>query len=123
MEAFLPAYVDALCKEIVQVGGDGLPVHTIYFGGGTPSVLSLNQFQKILTTIQNVFQVLPGAEISAGNPGTVTLESLDGMRRIGINRLSIGMQSANPAELVFLGRIHDVDAIQKSVSLGTVSRV
>ena len=117
MEAFLPAYVDALCKEIVQVGGDGLPVHTIYFGGGTPSVLSLNQFQKILTTIQNVFQVLPGAEISAeANPGTVTLESLDGMRRIGINRLSIGMQSANPEELVFLGRIHDVYAIQKSVS-------
>ncbi len=117
MEAFLPAYVDALCKEIVQVGGNGLPVHTIYFGGGTPSVLSLSQFQKILTTIQNVFQVLPGAEISAeANPGTVTLESLDGMRRMGINRLSFGMQSANPEELVFLGRIHDVDAVNKSVS-------
>ena len=117
MEAFLPAYVDALCKEIVQVGGDGLPVHTIYFGGGTPSVLSLSQFQQILTTIQNAFLVLPGAEISAeANPGTVTLESLDGMRRMGINRLSFGMQSANPEELVFLGRIHDVDAVNKSVS-------
>ncbi len=117
MERWMPEYTTALCEEIRQVAGlsgDRLPAHTLFFGGGTPSLLSIAQLEKILATIRQHFTLQPGLEATLeANPGTVSLEYLKGLRQLGINRLSLGMQSADPQELTLLGRIHDTpDVIQ-----------
>ena len=110
-ESKIPAYVDALCREIRWVGsssGEKLPVHTIFFGGGTPSLLDPRQVESILTACQEEFSIQTGVEISMeANPGTVSLEALTAMRAIGVNRLSFGMQSAHPDDLRLLERQHD----------------
>ena len=102
-------YVDALCKEVVQRAEKfkDKKVDTIFFGGGTPSMLSGEQMTKIMTTIQREFQILPKSEISMEmNPGTVNKDKLNVYKKLGVNRLSIGLQSANNEELKLLGRIH-----------------
>lgn len=102
-------YVDALCGEIIERAESfrNKKVDTIFFGGGTPSVLSAEQMEQIMGTVREHFQVLPEAEITMEmNPGTVDEEKLAGYKRVGINRLSIGLQSANNDELKVLGRIH-----------------
>ena len=111
-ERLIPAYVEALCNEIHRVAASTpgrLPVHTIFFGGGTPSLLPPEQFEKILNTIRENFAVSdPSMELSLeANPGTVSLESLRGLRRAGFNRISFGVQSFHPVELRQLERIHD----------------
>jgi oxygen-independent coproporphyrinogen-3 oxidase len=79
----------------------------VYFGGGTPTLLSLGQLSEILETVNDVFKIEDGAEITAEtNPKTADSNKLRGMRDIGINRLSIGMQSVHDNELRALGRIH-----------------
>ena len=113
----LPAYVDALKREIESVGrgaNDTLPVHTIFLGGGTPSLLLLEDHIQILDTIRNHFNLLAGAEITLeANPGTVSQAYLDGLRKTGYNRISFGMQTANPEHLQLLERQHDpVDVIE-----------
>lgn len=110
-------YVDALCREIREyTGGVGgvealkwpINVATIFFGGGTPSLLTPALVGKILEEIKSKFNILDDAEISMEcNPGTATLDNLREYRKLGINRLSIGLQSANDAELEALGRIHN----------------
>ena len=105
----IPAYVSALCKEIKELGESrpGLKVWTIFFGGGTPSLLSNIQYQSIFEKITRYFQVLPGAEISLeANPGTVSSDYLADLHTTGFNRISYGVQSANPEELRMLERIH-----------------
>ena len=102
-------YVDALCKEITQKAEEfqDKKVDTIFFGGGTPSILSAEQMEQIVSTVRQHFQILSNAEISMEmNPGTVDREKLETYRKLGINRLSIGLQSANNEELKILGRIH-----------------
>ncbi len=94
----------------------GLKVHTIFFGGGTPSLLSPEQFDTILDTVRESFVISPDAEISLeANPGTVSFESLRDLHSIGFNRISLGVQSAHPEELRQLERIHDyfdvIDAV------------
>jgi len=116
-ESEIPAYVESLCREILLVSSSAnkrLPVHTIFFGGGTPSLLPLASLHKILNTIAGGFDLQPGLEISLeANPGTVSPDSLRGMREIGINRLSFGMQSAHPDDLRLLERQHNtIDVIQ-----------
>lgn len=108
-EALIPAYVDALCREIAIVGSrlGRESIHTIFFGGGTPSLLSLRQFEQILTALHIHFQILPKTEISLeANPGTVSLDYLRGLRALGFNRISFGIQSFHPDELRQLERIH-----------------
>jgi len=105
----MPAYVGALCCEIRSVGAaaPGLPVGTIFFGGGTPSLLTADQYRQIFANIHRSFQVLPDAEISLeANPGTVSPEYLVDLYATGFNRISYGVQSANPEELRMLERIH-----------------
>jgi len=110
-EAFIPAYVDAVCSEIRAVAVSArqrLTAHTIFFGGGTPSLLSTAQFEFILKTVQDCFHLPRDAEISLeANPGTVSLDSLQDLRSLGFNRISLGVQSAHPDELRQLERIHD----------------
>lgn len=103
-------YVAALCNEIKFMGAlhQNDEVATIYVGGGTPSWLAEDLMDDIITTIRHNFKVNPLAEISVEcNPGTLSSEKLNLYRSIGINRLSIGLQSANDDELKELGRIHD----------------
>jgi len=90
-------------------------ISTIYFGGGTPSLLSAAQIQAILSAAKAHFSVAPDAEISLeANPETLvstnTLEKLRGYRRAGVNRISLGVQSWDDARLKALGRIHSADA-------------
>jgi oxygen-independent coproporphyrinogen III oxidase len=119
MEKFIPAYVRVLCNEINNVGkiiNHNEFIHTIFLGGGTPSVLSNRDYEQIFNSIRKNFQLSYEAEISMEvNPGTVTPEYLNQIFRLGVNRLSIGMQSSNPEELRYLGRIHDPVAVINTV--------
>ncbi len=109
-DALIPAYVDALIREIELVGqGARENVHagTVFFGGGTPSLLSVPQFASVLEAVRKNFSIYPNAEISLeANPGTLTSEYLQGLRDVGFNRLSLGVQSTHPDELRMLERIH-----------------
>ncbi len=110
MDNLVEPYTEALCREIAlaSAAGTTLPVHTLFFGGGTPSLLSTDQLSRIIETVHRYFQVSSNVEITLeANPGTVSLESLRDMRSLGINRLSMGMQSASPEELRLLERTHD----------------
>lgn len=106
-------YVDAIRREIRERGKEysGRSVTSIFFGGGTPSLLSHAQVCAILETVRSVFFLRDDAEITMEcNPGTATAENLSGYRRAGVNRLSIGLQSVKEEELRLLGRIHDFPA-------------
>ena len=98
----------ALVQEIELAGAArGRPaVSTIFLGGGTPTVLPAALLQGVLDACREAFQVLPGAEItSEANPGTVDVSRFAALRAMGVNRLSMGVQSFDDAELAFLGRI------------------
>ncbi|MEN8240461.1 MAG: radical SAM family heme chaperone HemW [Chloroflexota bacterium] len=116
-------YVDALVKEIAACGksargGVGIPVHTVFLGGGTPSLLTPKQVTSLIEAVKQQFALLPGAEISMeANPGTVSQSSLAGYRQAGVNRLSIGVQSANADELRLLERQHGYVEAQEAVRL------
>ena len=122
-EELIPAYVDALCKEVEYVGrkvegtGDRRKVHTVFFGGGTPSLLSPKQFDSIFQSIRSNFNLTDDAEITIeANPGTVSLADLLDLRSLGINRISYGVQSANTEELRMLERIHTFLDVIEAVS-------
>lgn len=120
-ETSIPAYVDALDKEIEFVGLNGqkqsILIHTIFFGGGTPSLLLPDQFESILRTVRANFTLKEQVEITIeANPGTVSLENLMKYRAAGINRLSLGVQSANREELQMLERAHDFFDVLAAVS-------
>jgi oxygen-independent coproporphyrinogen-3 oxidase len=110
MRAWMPAYVDALGAEIMSVlraAPERVLVKTIYFGGGTPSLMQAAQVERVIRLIQQETDVFPYAEITVEvNPGTVRADWLFAVRDAGVNRLSIGMQSADADELQMLGRIH-----------------
>ena len=125
----IPAYVDALNQEINYVGqqlkdhesnrpgNDATKVHTIFFGGGTPSLLSPLQFDSIIKSIRSTFALTDDAEITIeANPGTVSYENLLELRRIGINRISFGVQSANAFELKMLERAHNFFDVIEAVT-------
>ncbi len=102
-------YVQALCREMrdKSLVYRDRAVDTVFFGGGTPSLLLENEITMIMEKIKENFRLLPDAEITMEvNPKTVTKEKLFTYKRLGINRLSVGMQSANDEELKLLGRIH-----------------
>ena len=161
-EEMIPAYVDALCKEIEFVGNLSraatlashasarespmgerrssdtctarfakqiecrcnetaveapMQSHTIFFGGGTPSLLSPKQFESIFKTLRDNFIFTDDAEITIeANPGTVSYENLLELRKIGINRISYGVQSANTEELHMLERAHNFFDVIEAVT-------
>ena len=107
----IDGYVKALTHEIRRMSEDEPPenrrVDTIYFGGGTPSLLSRVQVETILHTVRTCYKVTGDAEITLElNPGTVSEQSLKDLKNAGINRLSVGVQSFHDKNLAFLGRIH-----------------
>lgn len=103
-------YVWELVKDLRRWGekiGADYTVDTVYFGGGTPTLLLPSEFEALLAALSDAFSVAPGAEITAEcNPGSVDRDYLAALRASGVNRLSVGVQSAVDAELQALGRIH-----------------
>lgn len=102
-------YVEALIKEIEGEAAkyDGYQVDTVFFGGGTPSLLETEQMTEIMDKLHSCFVFVKEPEITIeANPGTVDREKLEAYRKAGINRLSIGTQSIHDDELRRLGRIH-----------------
>lgn len=113
-------YVQALIQEIESYRefAKGYRVSTIFIGGGTPSVLEANQTEKILNSVQDVFELDRNPEITMElNPGTVTEEKLFCYKKSGINRLSIGVQSVNNEKLELLGRIHTYEEFEKTYEM------
>lgn len=93
-----------------------IEVDTIFFGGGTPSLLLPNQFAKILSSINSIFSIGSDAEITIeANPGTIDVKHLREFHQMGINRISFGVQSFNDNELQFLDRIHTSQEAIKSI--------
>lgn len=114
------AYADALIREIEFYGPKMKDyfVTTIFVGGGTPTWLDENKMVEILDTIYTYFNVSRDAEITMEcNPGTVTASKLEKYRRAGVNRLSIGLQSADDEELQILGRIHTFKKFVKTYEM------
>jgi oxygen-independent coproporphyrinogen III oxidase len=103
-------FLAALTREISlrQAGTEDVTFETLFFGGGTPSLLTPRQLERILSCLHAAFRIAPIAEVTLEtNPGTVTEEKLRAYRSLGVNRLSVGIQSFQDAELKLLGRIHD----------------
>jgi oxygen-independent coproporphyrinogen III oxidase len=119
MENVIPAYIEALIQEIRQVGAAGAqryPVHTVFWGGGTPSLVPIELIAQVVAAMQDAFELLPAYEMTLeANPGTVSPAYLSDLRRLGFNRLSYGMQSAQPAELRLLEREHSLADVADAV--------
>lgn len=100
-------YLKALMKEIETTPFAG-KIETVYIGGGTPSLLEPSEIETIINKLEQKFHLVPKVEITLEvNPGTIDLPKVRELLNTGINRLSIGIQSMNPGELRFLGRVHD----------------
>ena len=113
-------YVDAVQKEIIYYGAlyPDRKITTIFIGGGTPSWLDEEEIVRILHTVREAFAVEHDAEITIEcNPGTATAHKLVRYREAGINRISIGLQSAHHEELALLGRIHTWEQFLKTYDL------
>lgn len=113
-------YIRALRREMALAARrpevTGRPVTSVFFGGGTPTVLSGEQLAGLLTTLTSLFPLAPGAEItSEANPGTVDEAKLAAMRQAGFNRLSLGAQARQDHLLERLGRIHRAPEVEQSV--------
>lgn len=122
-ESMIPAYVDTLIREIELVGRQGgqlselLTVGTVFFGGGTPSLLSGPQFASLMDALRSAFSLSANLEATIeANPGTISPEKLDAIHKAGINRISFGVQSANTEELQMLEREHDFFTVIEAVS-------
>ncbi len=109
-------YVECLKEEIKARSNLNYHVKTIYIGGGTPSYINPKYIEDILTEIEHNFELDINAEISMElNPGTATKKSLDQYFQMGINRLSVGLQSSNDDLLKLLGRIHNYKQFEKTI--------
>jgi oxygen-independent coproporphyrinogen-3 oxidase len=116
MERFLAALETeiALRAPMLPAGGS---IETIFFGGGTPSLLSARQFDRIFSLIHKHFRVDADAEITCeSNPGTVELSKLGEFRAAGFNRISFGIQSFHDDDLKFLTRIHSAEEAERAVA-------
>lgn len=119
MEEFIDAYIAALEREIgicAQALERDDYVHSIYFGGGTPSVLKALHFERILDRIRKDYRLAADVEITTeANPYLLTYEYLKGLQATGIKRLSMGMQSGIESELKILGRLHRMCDVEQSM--------
>lgn len=110
--------VQALCKELELQRSqlEGEMVHTIYFGGGTPSLLALDECRQVLDTIHRLYTVSADAEVTLeANPDDVTMDKLQGWKASGINRLSVGVQSFFEEELRWMNRAHNAGQAHQCV--------
>lgn len=124
-EASQKAYINALCEEIRSEAYkyEGFRVVSVFIGGGTPSVIDAEDIRRVLNTLRQSYRMAAECETTIEvNPGTATEDKLRIYRECGINRLSIGLQSAMNGELKALGRIHSyedfLDTYEKAVKIG-----
>lgn len=119
LDELIPRLVQAVAREAELVARSvGRPsVGTIFFGGGTPSLLTVDQFAHIMAALNRHYDVLPGAEITfEANPNDLNADYLTGLRHLGLNRISIGMQTTIASELALFARRHNNDAVALSVT-------
>ncbi|WP_225085681.1 radical SAM family heme chaperone HemW [Pectobacterium colocasium] len=115
-------YVDHLLADLDAdlPLASGRALHSIFIGGGTPSLLSAEAMQALLDGVRARIPLTPDAEITMeANPGTVEADRFSGYQRAGINRISIGVQSFDPQKLTRLGRIHGPDEAKRAAQLAT----
>ena len=111
-------YLNALCKEIAGSAGQTVKVDTVYFGGGTPSLLKPDQVENILNVVDIYFDLDLEAEITMEmNPATVTPESLRAFKSFGVNRASFGVQTFNDRALKLLARGHDANDARRTYEM------
>lgn len=122
LDGLMAPYARALAQELRSVGaaaravGETAPVHTVFFGGGTPSLLPVAHYAALFEALRASFDLTAEAEITLeANPGTVDQAYLDGLRGLGVNRLSFGVQSAHASELKLLDRLHTFDDVVRAV--------
>lgn len=118
-ESAVESYVEHLLTEFRLVSEKAtVPMKTVFFGGGTPTLLSPLQLERTLAGLRSSFDISEDAEITfEANPGTVTAEKLQVLRAFGVNRISFGAQSLNERLLLTIGRLHDADAVYEGVAL------
>ncbi len=113
-------YVNLLCQELMSSAPQyrQYQVISVFFGGGTPSLLPAEDFARIMDTVREYYQIVQDAEITTElNPGTVDGEKLKHYITCGMNRISIGLQSADDEELARIGRIHDYRTFLRTYEL------
>lgn len=120
-----PAYLDALRRDMALRAAQQTPlgvlgerpVRSVFIGGGTPTVLSGQELARLLAALHEQFDVLPDAEVTVeANPGTIDAAKLAALREAGVNRLSLGAQTFDPARLARLGRTHGPDDVRRGVA-------
>lgn len=121
-------YLEALQADIEQVLPDiwGRQVHTVFIGGGTPSLLSASAVDKLMAMLRAHFNIWPDAEVTLeANPGAAEAERFKSYAASGINRISLGVQTFNNAHLQRLGRVHDGDQARRAIdmAISAVNRV
>ena len=119
-DADMPRYADAVCSEIAARAAEcGHPAaDTVFFGGGTPSVLPPGLFERIARTLREAFDLTPDAEWTVEcNPGTLTQAFADTLAACGVNRVSLGMQAAQEGLLKRLNRIHGMEDVRQAVRM------
>jgi len=115
----IKAYIEAMLLEIKASRSEVVvPVPTIFFGGGTPSIIDPTYIERIMEAIREQYEVESEAEITIEcNPGTVSLKKLLAYKDAGINRISFGLQSTDNIELKSIGRIHTYEQFQNSYEM------
>ena len=114
-QEYADAYLVALEKESAQYAG--MEFDTVFVGGGTPSVLSANQLERLFNIINTTFEITPNAEFSIEvNPGTLDADKISSIINGGVNRVSVGVQSFNDSELSAIGRIHTAAQAMQAVN-------
>ncbi len=112
-------YMGCLRKQLVRTAASfrGRRIDTVFIGGGTPSILKAEQLYELLAAVQENFTTAEGAEITVeANPGTLARAKVEACRAGGVNRVSLGLQSANDRELRLLGRVHTYRETSTSIS-------
>jgi oxygen-independent coproporphyrinogen III oxidase len=118
-------YVDRLCRDLEQapatakqMGGYFEPaIDSVYFGGGTPTLLDIAQLRQVFVTISQNFEIPPGAEITAEcAPGTLNAAVTDALQQFGVNRVSLGVQSFVDREAAAVGRMHDLKTVLDDIA-------
>ncbi|HET6564679.1 MAG TPA: radical SAM family heme chaperone HemW [Xanthomonadales bacterium] len=121
VKAAIPAerYIKALLADLENdlPLAWGRPVHSVFFGGGTPSLFSAAAIDEILTGVRSRLPMAPGAEVTLeANPGTIEHDSFSAYRDAGINRVSLGVQSFDDGVLKAIGRIHGRDEVENAIA-------
>ncbi|TAL69678.1 MAG: radical SAM family heme chaperone HemW [Bacteroidetes bacterium] len=117
-ESVAKTYIDALCQELYLKKDFSTTLKSIYIGGGTPSLLPNDCFRQLFNCLRNNFNFSSSAEITVeANPGTINESKINTALSLGVNRLSIGIQSFNNDELKTLGRIHSSEDASRSIEI------